>query len=107
MPKVLQADDSRVARFDLDALDGGLSVRWPQAGDRYRPIGLHGTKKLFDLLADRKVPSFERPLVPIVVDHQGILWPVGHPIAHRARLTNRTRRVLEARLEEASWKSRS
>ncbi len=107
MPKTLQNDDRLVARFDMDALEGGLSVRWPQSGDRYRPIGLQGTKKLFDLLADRKVPSFERPLVPIVVDHQGILWPVGHPIAHRARLTNRTRRVLEARLEEGSWKSRS
>lgn len=100
-------DDKVVARFDLDAVEGEVSVRWPRPGDRYQPIGLRGTKKLSDLLADRKVPSFERPLVPLVVDTQGILWPVGHPIAHRARLTHRTRRVMEARLQEGSWKNRS
>lgn len=101
------ADDQLVARFDLDLVHGKLGIRWPVPGDRYQPIGLNGTKKLFDLLADRKVPAFERSLVPVVVDDEGILWPVGHPIAHRARLTGRTRRVLEARLREGSWKSRS
>lgn len=106
-PAKLRSDDKVLARFDLDSVQGELSVRWPRPGDRYRPIGLQGTKKLSDLLADRKVPSFERPLVPVVVDDQGILWPIGHPIAHRARLTNRTRRVMEARLQEGSWKSRS
>ena len=102
-----QSDDKVLARFDLDALEGELSVRWPRPGDRYQPIGLRGTKKLSDLLADRKVPSFERPLVPVVVDNRGILWPIGHPIAHRARLTDRTRRVMEARLQEGSWKNSS
>ena len=102
-----RADDRIMARFDLDMLEGEISVRWLQSGDRYQPIGLDGTKKLSDLLADRKVPSFERPLVPVVVDKRGILWPVGYPIAHRVRLTDRTRRVLEARLQEGSWKSRS
>jgi tRNA(Ile)-lysidine synthase len=106
-PDATKSDDRALALFDLDTLQGAVSVRLPQSGDCYQPIGLRGTKKLFDLLADRKVPSFERPLVPLVVDDQGILWPVGHPIAHRARLTSRTRRVLEARVLEGSWKKRS
>lgn len=106
-PHSLKTDDGIVARFDLDQVSGNLGVRWPVPGDRYQPIGLNGTKKLFDLLADRKVPAFERFLVPVVVDDEGILWPVGHPIAHRARMTGRTKRVLEARLQEGSWKSRS
>jgi tRNA(Ile)-lysidine synthase len=100
-----RTDDKVMARFDLDAVEGVVSVRWPKPGDRYQPLGLHGTKKLSDLLADRKVPSFERSLVPVVVDDQGILWPIGHPIAHRARLTDRTERVMEARLQEESWKN--
>ncbi len=106
-PRGRKSDDRRVARFDLDSISGALSVRWPMTGDRYQPIGLAGTKKLFDLLADRKVPSFERERVPVVVDDKGILWPVGHPIAHRARLTDQTKWVLEARLQEGSWKNRS
>lgn len=106
-PRSRRVDDGVVARFDLDMVSGTIGVRWPVPGDRYQPIGLDGTKKLFDLLADRKVPAFERSLVPVVVDEEGILWPVGHPIAHRARMTERTKRVLEARLQEGSWKSRS
>ena len=96
-----------MARFDLDKVQGEIVVRWPKAGDRYQPVGLSGTKKLSELFADRKVPAFERSLIPVVTDSQGILWPVGHPIAHRARLTGQTRRVLEARLQEGSWKNRS
>jgi tRNA(Ile)-lysidine synthase len=107
LPKLRKSDDRLLARFDFSAVVGELEVRWPRRGDRYQPLGLNGTKELSDLFADRKVPIFDRGLVPLVVDHQGILWPVGHPIAHRARLTNRTRRVLEARVEEESWKSRS
>lgn len=106
-PARVASDDKLVARFDMDLVQGEIGIRWPVPGDRYQPIGLKGTKKLFDLLADRKVPAFERSLVPVVTDDRGILWPVGHPIAHRARLTGRTRRVLEARLQEGSWKSRS
>jgi tRNA(Ile)-lysidine synthase len=106
-PHSLRTNDGIVARFDLDLVSGNVGVRWPTPGDRYQPIGLNGTKKLFDLLAERKVPAFERPFIPVVVDGAGILWPVGHPIAHRARMTGRTKRVLEARLQEGSWKSRS
>ncbi|HWO57016.1 MAG TPA: tRNA lysidine(34) synthetase TilS [bacterium] len=102
-----RADDRRLARFDLDRLAGAVTIRWPRPGDRYRPLGLPGTKSLSELLADRKVPSFERPFVPVVVDDQGIVWPVGFPIAERVRLTSRTRRVLEARVVEGSWKKTS
>lgn len=106
-PVQRRADDRRLARFDLDCLAGAITVRWPRPGDRYRPLGLPGTKALSELLADRKVPSFERPFVPVVVDDQGIVWPVGLPIADRVRLTSRTRRVLEARVLEGSWKKTS
>lgn len=102
-----EPDDRLMALLDFDKLEGEVAVRLPVPGDRYQPIGLEGTKKLFDILADRKVPSFQRPLIPVVVDDQGILWAVGCPIAHRARLTSRTRRVLEARVLEGSWKKRS
>jgi tRNA(Ile)-lysidine synthase len=102
-----RGDDRAAARFDCDTVQGKLAVRYPRPGDRYQPLGLKGTKKLYDLLADRHVPSFERCTVPVVVDELGILWPVGHPIAHRARLTKRTRRVVEARLREGSWNKES
>lgn len=56
-----------------------LTVRARLPGDRIRPAGLDGTKKLQDLLVDRKVPRRERDRVPVVVDATGrIVWVVGH-----------------------------
>ncbi|MBI3871482.1 MAG: tRNA lysidine(34) synthetase TilS [candidate division Zixibacteria bacterium] len=94
----LSGNDRVCAQFDCDHLRGQLSLRSPEAGDRYRPIGLNGSKKLADLLADRGVPVFERPDVPVLTDEAGILWPIGHPIAERAKITARTRRVLVAQV---------
>jgi tRNA(Ile)-lysidine synthase len=56
-----------------------LSVRSRRDGDRLRPVGRAGSRKLQDLLVDRKVPARERDRVPVVTDAAGrILWVVGH-----------------------------
>lgn len=56
-----------------------LVVRGRRPGDRVRPVGLGGTKKVQDLLVDRKVPAGERDRVPVVTDASGtIVWVAGH-----------------------------
>ncbi len=55
-----------------------LTVRGRRPGDRMRPAGLGGSKKLQDLLVDRKVPRRIRDLVPVVTDATGrIVWVAG------------------------------
>ncbi len=64
-----------------------LSVRARRPGDRIRPLGMRGRKKLQDLLVDRKVPLAARDGIPLVVDGGGsILWVAGHAVAEEARL---------------------
>src|SRR5262249_12325433 len=49
------------ALFDLAALDGApIRMRNPRPGDRVRPLGLGGSKKLQDVFVDAKVPRAER-----------------------------------------------
>lgn len=56
-----------------------LVVRGRRPGDRIRPVGLGGTKKLQDLLVDHKVPRAERDRVPVVTDALGrLVWVAGH-----------------------------
>jgi len=63
-------------------------VRSRRAGDRMRPLGAPGHRKLQDVLVDRKVPRDERDRVPIVVDSAGrIVWVVGVTIAEECRVT--------------------
>jgi tRNA(Ile)-lysidine synthase len=77
----------RIARSDayVDAakVRGRLSVRSRRPGDRLRPLGMRGQRKVQDILVDAKVPEDERDDVPIVCDSQGIVWVAGHRLAER------------------------
>ncbi len=65
-----------------------LVVRGRRPGDRLRPLRLGGSKKLQDLLVDRKVPRTARDRVPVVVDATGrIVWVVGHAVDADAAAT--------------------
>lgn len=67
-------------------LRGNLRVRNRRAGDRLQPLGLDGTKKLSDLLQERRVPLADRDGVLVVEDELGILWVVGLARDERTRL---------------------
>jgi tRNA(Ile)-lysidine synthase len=95
-PVVLAASVSsgRTAVVDAD-LVSGLSVRFRRPGDRVRPLGLGGHKKLQDVFVDRRVPRSERDRVPLVVDRDDrIVWVAGHTISGDFRVTGRTRAVV-------------
>jgi tRNA(Ile)-lysidine synthase len=86
--------DPYEAFLDYQAAGGQLAVRSRRRGDRFRPLGLGGEKKLQDCLVDAKVPRDERDAVPLVCASWGIVWVVGHRIDERARVREGTRRVL-------------
>ena len=72
-----------------------LGVRNRRPGDRFRPVGLNGRKKLQDFFVDRKVPRHLRDAVPIVVDHQDrIVWVAGYGIDEAFRVTDAAQAVL-------------
>ncbi len=50
-----------------------LIVRARQPGDRLRPHGLNGTRKVQDLLVDLKIPATERPAYPLFFTPTGTL----------------------------------
>ena len=84
-----------VARLQADLVTGPLTVRNRRPGDRFRPLGAPGRRKVKDLLIDRKIPRDARDEVPIVVDASGrILWVAGVEIAHDCRVTAPERGVV-------------
>jgi tRNA(Ile)-lysidine synthase len=65
-----------------------LLVRNRRPGDRFRPLGAPGSRKLQDVLVDRKVPRSERDRVAVVVDSDDrIVWVAGVAVAHGCRVT--------------------
>ncbi len=70
------------------SFESPLSVRTRRPGDRLRPLGAPGRRKVQDLLVDRKVPRGERDRVPIVVDARGqLVWVAGVAMAEECRVT--------------------
>jgi tRNA(Ile)-lysidine synthase len=86
------------AYFDLAALPETLTVRNFRAGDRFRPLGMHGHKKIKDLFIDKKVASAVRSSQPLVLAGDEILWIPRYGRSEVAKIGPRTKEVLTARL---------
>lgn len=83
------------AHLDLDMMGTALSVRSRRPGDRFRPLGLGGTKKIQDFLVDARVPKRHRDHVPLLVTETGeIAWIIGHRIDDRFKIRAGTKRIL-------------
>lgn len=89
-----QRPDRGFACLDADLTPGPLLVRARRPGDRFRPFGSGGSRKVKSFLIDRKVPRDERARIPIVLSGERIAWVVGHQIDERFKMTPATRRVL-------------
>jgi tRNA(Ile)-lysidine synthase len=46
-------------------------------GERMRPLGMGGAKKLSDLFTDEKVPGRDRHTIPVVRDGERVVWLAG------------------------------
>jgi tRNA(Ile)-lysidine synthase len=72
-----------------------LAVRSRRPGDRFRPLGSPGRRKLQDFLVDRKVLRQDRDELPLVVDADDrIVWVVGQSVAEDFRVTDPSQGVI-------------
>ena len=56
-------------------------IRSWQPGDRIRPLGMKGSKKIQDILTDLKVPVDQRGQVPLLECRGEIIWLPGYRVA--------------------------
>lgn len=97
-------EDPFEAVFDLSALgrpEGRLRLRNPRPGDRFRPLGMAGRKKLKDLFIDRKVPRSRRRTAPLLVVGDEIAWIPGCARSGLARVGPETRDVWRIRVSRS------
>jgi len=89
------ADQGNLAFLDFDKTGSDLRVRFFQAGDRLRPLGMKGSKKLKSLFIDEKVPQEMRSRIPILTTGDNdIIWVYGMRITDTYRVTSDTNKVL-------------
>ena len=71
---------------DADAVGDHAWLRLAEHGERFAPLGLHGTKAV--------TAVSDRPRVVAASASDGVVWVVGYRIDDRVRITSRTRRFL-------------
>jgi tRNA(Ile)-lysidine synthase len=81
--------------IDEKAVKGDLHIRQRKDGDRFKPFGMKGSKKLKDYFIDRKVPREERDRIPLLVDEDNIIWVVGFQINEDYKISASTTDMLK------------
>jgi tRNA(Ile)-lysidine synthetase-like protein len=88
------------ASLNADRVEkNALYVRSQRSGDRVRPPGMRGSKKLQDILVDQKVPRDVRRLVPVIVANEEIVWFPGYCVARGWEVPSQSARSLHLRIE--------
>jgi len=82
------------ALFDAGRMEAGLVVRGYRPGDRVRPFGMTGTRKVHDVLVDQKLARERRATWPMVACGSEILWIPGMVRSRVALVSEATERVL-------------
>ncbi len=85
--------------LDRDRVVPPLVLRPRLPGDRYRPMGMEGRKKLKKLLIESGVPLSRRGMIPVIADRERIIFLAGHRPNHHCRVRVDTREILEISLE--------
>jgi len=109
---ILDADEARIHEFkagktdsvewfEFDKLKLPLVVRFRKTGDRFWPLGLAGEKKIGKFLTAAKVPQAIRQKLLIVADSEKIIWVWPIRISEQAKVTNKTRKILQLQITDS------
>lgn len=82
---------SNVAMLDCSKLQFPLSVRPWKEGDKMKPLGMKGSKKVSDILIDAKVPLILKPFYHVVESGGDIAWLIGLRISEKFKLTDESK----------------
>lgn len=94
--------DLTTALCDLESAGVPFVIRPSRRGDRVRPLGLGGSRKLSDVYIDRKIAAGDRWTRPVVAWRDVVVWVPGVVRGEALAVRETTRRIvrLRARREE-------
>ena len=97
----LQTSNQNIAQLDYDKLKLPLTTRRWQQGDRFRPLGMHGTKLVSDFFNDNNFTTFQKKTTLILTDADDqIVWIVGRRIDDRFKITEKTKTIYQINFGE-------
>ena len=93
------APSNKIFYMDADKIEFPLSTRKWKDGDKFRPLGMFGNKKVSDYLTDVKRDMFTKENRYVLISAKGqIICLLGERIDDRFKVSASTARILEAHL---------
>ena len=86
--------EAHIACLDMDKLNFPLRIRSWIEGDKFRPLGMKGFKKVSDFLIDAKISLAEKQNVKVLLSGDDIVWLIGFRIDDRFKITKKTKSIL-------------
>ena len=91
----------KTACVDGEKIAFPLKLRRWQKGDRFEPLGLHGSKKLSAYFTDEKLSRLAKEQAWILENGNGaIIWVVGHRLDERFKVGETTRSIISFTLKK-------
>jgi tRNA(Ile)-lysidine synthase len=87
------------AWVDASRLSEPLTVRPPRPGDRMRPLGMRGRRKIADVFNSMRIPPPARAMWPVIWSGERVVWLVGLRIGDDFRLESTTREGIRLQLK--------
>jgi tRNA(Ile)-lysidine synthase len=93
-PNSFAFDNNAKAYLDEKNIRFPMRVRSRKEGDRYRPLGAPGNKKLKEIMRAKDIPLAEREKKPVFLSENKIVWVLGLPVAEEFKVNDKTTEVL-------------
>lgn len=87
--------DKNTVFINADGTNGIFEVRNRKSGDKIRPFGLNGTKKLKDYFIDNKIDVCVRNKIPLIVYNNEVVWIAGMCLNENYKITGQTENILK------------
>lgn len=94
LPEKIFSCTEQKAYLDYQKFTSPPLLRNWQAGDRFKPLGMKGVKKLSDFFTDRKITRHLRSRIPVLCSNGRIAWLVGQRISEDFKVTSQSTKVL-------------
>lgn len=93
---------SDIAQIDFDKLNFPIQIRKWKQGDKFKPLGMSGYKKLSDFLIQEKLTVFEKENVWLLCNNDEVVWVIGKRMDDRYKITEKTKTVLKLQMTNAN-----
>ena len=93
--------DKSVEFISGDSVAEEFQIRRWKSGDKFYPIGMKGSKKISDFLADEKIPSYKKQEQPVLSNADKIVWVIGLRLDERFKVTPGTKTIFKLNVDKS------